>query len=166
VQAACSTSKRTTRNTASRLIAQRVLPVRAGGSSHRPRHRPGPARPNDASCTGALALTPRPPPAQGPPPAPRPPPAEQGARGRRRQTVAPRRRWCRTTRKGQTSSRPPIGRCQPWSWRPWVAVQAGVRRAHAIQDFGALLSGSSAKLACARGYAHIEVFHDSISETG
>jgi hypothetical protein len=86
----------------------------------------GSAIPKDASGAGTLALPPRPPPASRPFPAPRPRPVARGvARGRRRQTVAPRRRWCRTTRNGQTASRPPIRRRQTWSWRPLVAVERG-----------------------------------------
>jgi hypothetical protein len=90
VQAACSTTRRTTRHTASQ---------------------PAITCPSLSPPLGA-------------------------ARGR--QTVAPRRLWtgCRTARKVGTSSRPTtIGRRQSWSWKPWVPVEAGVRGAHAIQDF-------------------------------
>jgi hypothetical protein len=52
-----------------------------------------------------------------------------------------------TTRKGQTSSRPPTIRRQPWRWRTWVAVETGLRsRAHAIQDFKTSARSSQAHL--------------------
>ena len=108
VQAACSTTRRTTRHTASQ-------PAITCPSLSPPRQLLAPQLP----------------------PAPRPPPPPLGA-ARGRQTVAPRRLWtgCRTARKVGTSSRPTtIGRRQSWSWKPWVPVEAGVRGAHAIQDF-------------------------------
>ena len=108
MQAACSTSRRTTLATASRPRITRPSP----------------------SLSALARLT--------PPQAPAPPPAARGAAlGLRRQRV-PQHRQCRTTRKGQNSSRrgPATARRQRrqlWSWRR-CHPRAG-RRAYAIQDF-------------------------------
>jgi hypothetical protein len=58
------------------------------------------------------------------------PPPVTMARGRRRQNVAPRRRWCRTTRKGQS----PADLLSPANQMPLMTVETEVRRAHAIQN--------------------------------
>ena len=113
VQAACSTSRRTTRHTASRpKIAK-------------PSHSSSPPRRTDCSTSSSCTCWPA--------PAPRPPPAPRGA-ARGHQTVASRRRWCRTLMKGRRSSHPTtIRRRQAWSWKPWLTLAARMRRAHAIR---------------------------------